>query len=89
MPYHVDHFEHRYVESHRDRVLTAEQMEVIDRRARLLWELVQEIETGGDSILRLYAGLLAKELCKSDELLMKRCGERVAKLTHPRVPKAA
>jgi hypothetical protein len=73
--------ENRWRPIDHDRKLTAEQREKIDRRKALIAELVTEIEVGGDSVLAMYSGLLARALCSSDEELVRGCGDRVAALS--------
>lgn len=64
----------------------AEQRQLIERRKRLINDLMVEIETSGDSIIQLYVGLAARTLTATDELLSRACSERLASITTPRCP---
>jgi hypothetical protein len=50
------------------------------RRRTLLRDLLGEIDTG-DSVTKLYAGLLARAVVAQDQELMKEYGKRIAEQT--------
>ena len=81
MGYYANWLEDRYDPIDHDRVLTAEQRQLIERRKRLIEDLMVEIETSGDSIITLYAGLLARTLTATDELLIRAHSERLSRMT--------
>jgi hypothetical protein len=81
MGYYANWLENRWDPIDHNRVITAEQRQLIDRRKRLIDDLMVEIETSGDSIIKLYAGLLARTLTATDEVLIRACSERLANLT--------
>jgi hypothetical protein len=62
----------------RAQVLSPQEQNQRSRRARLLRDLLTEMQAGGDSVSRLYVGLLARSLLSADEELMRAFGKEVA-----------
>jgi hypothetical protein len=80
MRYYWDHVAEKWQETTQSRSYTRERGMQLKRRSNLIADLIAEIEQGQDSVCKLYAQLLARSLVQSDELLMRDCGEQVAKL---------
>src|SRR5262245_27008631 len=78
MGYYWDWMAKRWHPIDHHRKLTREQWHQINRREALIEDLITELEEGSDSVIKLYAGLLAGALCQSDQVLMDRCGEKIA-----------
>ena len=85
MGYFRNWLEGRWDPIDHDRKLTREQVQEIERRKALICELIKEIEVSGDSVTKLYAGLLARTLTATDELLLRAHSEQLAKMTTPKV----
>ena len=71
------------------RQLTPGQVRQIERRKALIGELINEIETCNDSAIILYAGLLARTLTCTDELLVREHAQRLADLMPDKKKSAA
>jgi hypothetical protein len=62
MGYFYNWLDEQWDRSDHTRKLTREQVLEIERRKALIGELIKEIEASGDSLIKLYAGLLARTL---------------------------
>jgi hypothetical protein len=83
MGYFYNHLESRWDPIDHGRKLSPAQAQEIERRKLLIADLITEIESSGsDSAIKLYAGLLARALTATDELLLRAYSEQLAKL-HP------
>ena len=80
MGYYYDHVDRKWEPIDHDRRLTGKQKQRLSRRKHLIVDLLTEINTGQNSVTALYAGLLARALVKTDELLMREYGETVIKV---------
>jgi hypothetical protein len=88
MGYFYNHLESRWDPIDHGRQVSPAQAQEIERRKGLIADLITEIESSGsDSAIKLYAGLLARTLTATDELLLRAYGERLAKLHPGPVPK--
>jgi hypothetical protein len=84
MGYYYDWLESRWIPIDHNRVLTREQRQRIVRRGNLIADLIEEIEADdSSSVLKLFAGLAARALAASDELLLRDWGEQLAKIGPP------
>jgi hypothetical protein len=81
MGYYYDWIDGKWAELDHTRKLTNKQRQIIDRRRELVGELVKEIAEGGESVIGLYARLLAGALVQSDEILMREMGKQIAGLS--------
>jgi hypothetical protein len=81
---YYDWIEGRWEPIDHARTLTPRTRRQITRRKTLIDHLVIEIEEGGDAVTRLYAQLLARTLVKTDEVLMRECGRRIAAMSGER-----
>ncbi len=77
MGFYYDWCDEKWKPIDHDRALTAAQRRQLSARGRLIEILIEEI-SGGDSITALYAGLLARTLVATDEVLMRKYGERIS-----------
>lgn len=80
MGYYYDHVDRKWEPIDHDRRLTGKQKQRLSRRKHLIVDLLTEINKGQNSVTALYAGLLARALVKTDELLMREYGETVIKV---------
>lgn len=81
MGHYYDHCESKWVPVDHSRQLTRAERRVLERRAALIEHLLAEVEAPASSIACLYAGLLARTLASSDEILARRCSKAVAEST--------
>lgn len=79
MGYYWNALDERWHPIDHHRQLTRQQRHQINRRSRLIAALIKEIESGDNSVISLYAGLLARCLVSADQELMREYGEQVAK----------
>jgi hypothetical protein len=63
-----------------DRQLTREQQKDIERRGKVISSLISEIEASNDSIITLYASLLARTLAATDEILLREYSQRLEEM---------
>lgn len=87
MGYFYNHLEERWDPIDHERKLTRGQKRRIQRRGELIADLITEIERGKGSVTKLYAGLLARTLASTDEILLREYGQRLAEMTTPPQPK--
>jgi hypothetical protein len=80
MGYYYDWLEGRWDPIDHDRELTRRQRLRIERRKILIEDLITEIEISDDSIIKLYAGLLARTLTATDELLIREYSKRLSEM---------
>jgi hypothetical protein len=80
MGYYYHWVDKRYQPLDHHRKLTATQQRQLSRRRNLVADLLVEM-AAGDSVVQLYAGLLARTLICTDQDLMREFGEQVVKLS--------
>ena len=78
--YYYDWVAEEWRKGERTQLTHAERVRCAQRRT-LLVALLNEIGEGGDSVTKLYAGLLARHLITRDETLMREFGRDVVNQT--------
>jgi hypothetical protein len=84
MGFYYDHFDERWLPIDHDRRITAELRHTLARRGELIEGCLDEIRNGRDAVAALYAGLLARTLTASDQLLMRKYGQQVTEIAAAR-----
>ena len=83
MGFYYDRIDEKWVPLDHDRKLTSRQRRELARHKALLICLLAELKTGNNSnsVITLYARMLARALVQSDQELMQALGQRVAQRT--------
>jgi transposase len=90
MGFFYDWIEQRWSPIDHDRRLTPEARRRLERRTNLIEQLIAELEDSRDGVAVLYAGLLARRLASSDEILIRQFSKTLARLaTHEQTRKTA
>jgi hypothetical protein len=80
MGYYYDWLEGRWDPIDHYRELTRQERRTIERRRTVIEVLITEIAESDDSIIKLYAGLLARTLTATDELLIREYSKRLSEM---------